>query len=72
MRSGTSVDRVVLDLNRSRTELRPGTLLTREWESPIAKAIGRRQERVFRAQRPGGKITLSATSAAGRDRTPSV
>jgi Protein of unknown function (DUF2924) len=26
------IDRLVADLNRSRTELRPGTLLTREWD----------------------------------------
>jgi hypothetical protein len=32
--SGASdgTDRLVADFNRSRTELRPGTLLTREWE----------------------------------------
>ena len=26
------IDRLVADLNRSRTELKPGTLLTREWD----------------------------------------
>ena len=30
--SSDETDRLVTDLNRSRTELKPGTLLTREWE----------------------------------------
>jgi hypothetical protein len=30
--SSDETDRLVTDLNRSRTELQPGTLLTREWE----------------------------------------
>src|SRR5207248_10292641 len=30
--SPESMDRLVADLNRARTELRPGTLLTREWD----------------------------------------
>ena len=29
------IDRLVADLNRSRTELRPGTLLTREWDGQL-------------------------------------
>ena len=33
---------------------------------------GRRQERVWRAQRPGAKIYAIATSAGGRDRTPGI
>ncbi|MGA8156833.1 MAG: DUF2924 domain-containing protein [Rhodoplanes sp.] len=31
------IDRVVADLNRSRTELRPGTLLTREWDGQLQR-----------------------------------
>ena len=31
-RSSDETDRLVADLNRPRTELKPGTLLTREWE----------------------------------------
>src|SRR5262249_38426391 len=31
-RASDETDRLVTDLNRSRTELKPGTLLTREWE----------------------------------------
>src|SRR5215475_4472239 len=30
--SSDETDRLVADLNRSRTELKPGTLLTREWD----------------------------------------
>ena len=33
---------------------------------------GRRQERVWRAQRPGAKIYAIATLAGGRDRTPGI
>jgi hypothetical protein len=32
-------DRLVADLNRSRTELRPGTLLTREWEGHLQRVM---------------------------------
>src|SRR5262245_63824257 len=32
-------DRLVADLNRSRTELRPGTLLTREWEGQLQRVM---------------------------------
>jgi Protein of unknown function (DUF2924) len=32
-------DRLVADLNRSRTELRPGTLLTREWEGHLQQVM---------------------------------
>ena len=31
------IDRLVADLNRSRTELRPGTLLTREWDGQLQR-----------------------------------
>jgi len=31
-RASDETDRLVTDLNRSRTELKPGTLLTREWD----------------------------------------
>ena len=33
------IDRLVADLNRSRTELRPGTLLTREWDGHLQRVI---------------------------------
>jgi hypothetical protein len=32
-----SMDRLVADLNRARTELRPGTLLTREWDGHLQR-----------------------------------
>src|SRR5438445_3469637 len=32
-------DRLVADLNRARTELRPGTLLTREWEGHLQRVL---------------------------------
>jgi Protein of unknown function (DUF2924) len=32
-------DRLVADLNRSRTELKPGTLLTREWEGHLQQVM---------------------------------
>jgi hypothetical protein len=31
-RASDEIDRLVADLNRTRTELKPGTLLTREWD----------------------------------------
>ena len=31
------IDRLVADLNRSRNELRPGTLLTREWDGQLQR-----------------------------------
>jgi hypothetical protein len=31
------IDRLVADLDRSRTELRPGTLLTREWDGQLQR-----------------------------------
>jgi hypothetical protein len=39
--SGSSerIDRLVADLNRSRTELRPGTLLTREWDGHLQRVM---------------------------------
>ena len=39
--SGSSkrIDRLVVDLNRSRTELRPGTLLTREWDGHLQRVM---------------------------------
>jgi hypothetical protein len=33
------IDRLVADLNRSRTELKPGTLLTREWDGHLQRVI---------------------------------
>jgi Protein of unknown function (DUF2924) len=32
-------DRLVADLNRSRTELKPGTLLTREWDGDLQRVM---------------------------------
>jgi Protein of unknown function (DUF2924) len=32
-------DRLVADLNRSRTELKPGTLLTREWDDDLQRVM---------------------------------
>ena len=34
-----AIDRLVVDLNRSRTELRPGTLLTREWGGHVQRVM---------------------------------
>ena len=36
--SGSS-ERLVVDLNRSRTQLRPGTLLTREWDGHLQRVM---------------------------------
>ena len=33
------IDRLVADLNRPRTELRPGTLLTREWNGHLQRVM---------------------------------
>ena len=33
------IDRLVADLNRSRTELRAGTLLTREWDGRLQRVM---------------------------------
>jgi hypothetical protein len=33
------IGRLVADLNRSRTELRPGTLLTREWDGHLQQVM---------------------------------
>jgi hypothetical protein len=33
------IDRLVADLNRPRTELRPGTLLTREWDGHLQRVM---------------------------------
>jgi hypothetical protein len=33
------IDRLVADLHRSRTELKPGTLLTREWDGHLQRVI---------------------------------
>jgi Protein of unknown function (DUF2924) len=35
--SADSMDRLVAELNRARTELRPGTLLTREWDGHLQR-----------------------------------
>jgi Protein of unknown function (DUF2924) len=37
--SGDETDRLVVDLHRSRTELRPDTLLTREWDGHLQRVI---------------------------------
>ena len=37
--SSEGIDRLVADLNRSRTELRPGTLLTREWNGHLQRVM---------------------------------
>ena len=37
--SSDGIDRLVADLNRSRTELRPGTLLTREWDGHLQRVM---------------------------------
>jgi Protein of unknown function (DUF2924) len=38
-RASEESDRLVADFNRSRTELRPGTLLTREWEGHLQRVM---------------------------------
>jgi len=38
-RASDETDRLVTDLNRSRTELKPGTLLTREWEGHLQRVM---------------------------------
>ncbi len=37
--SSEGIDRLVADFNRSRTELRPGTLLTREWDGHLQQVM---------------------------------
>jgi Protein of unknown function (DUF2924) len=37
--SSDGIDRLVADLNRGRTELRPGTLLTREWDGHLQQVM---------------------------------
>jgi len=37
--SSEGIDRLVVDLKRSRTELRPGTLLTREWDGHLQQVM---------------------------------
>ncbi len=37
--SAEGIDRLVADFNRSRTELRPGTLLTREWDGHLQQVM---------------------------------
>jgi len=37
--SAERINRLVADLNRSRTELRPGTLLTREWDGHLQRVM---------------------------------
>jgi hypothetical protein len=37
--SSEAIDRLVADLSRSRIELRPGTLLTREWDGHLQKIM---------------------------------
>jgi hypothetical protein len=38
-RSSKQTDRLVANFNRSRTELRPGTLLTREWNGHLQRVM---------------------------------
>ena len=38
-RASDETDRLVADLNRSRTELKPGTLLTREWDGHLQRVM---------------------------------
>ena len=38
-RACDETDRLVADLNRSRTELKPGTLLTREWDGHLQRVM---------------------------------
>jgi hypothetical protein len=38
-RASDEIDRLVADLNRPRTELKPGTLLTREWEGHLQRVM---------------------------------
>jgi hypothetical protein len=37
--SSEGIDQLVADLSRSRTELRPGTLLTREWDGHLQQVM---------------------------------
>jgi Protein of unknown function (DUF2924) len=37
--SAEGISRLVAELNRSRTELRPGTLLTREWDGHLQRVM---------------------------------
>ena len=37
--STDAIERLVADLNRPRTELRPGTLLTREWDGQLQRVM---------------------------------
>ena len=37
--SSEGIDRLVADLNRARTELRPGTLLAREWDGQLQRVM---------------------------------
>jgi phosphatidylserine/phosphatidylglycerophosphate/cardiolipin synthase-like enzyme len=37
--SAEGINRLVAELNRSRTELRPGTLLTREWDGHLQRVM---------------------------------
>ena len=37
--SSAAIDRLVADFNRSRSELRPGTLLTREWDGQLQRVM---------------------------------
>jgi len=37
--SAESIDRLVADLNRARIELRPGALLTREWDGHLQRVM---------------------------------
>ena len=37
--SSAGIDRLVAAFNRSRTELRPGTLLTREWDGHLQRVM---------------------------------
>ena len=39
LETADGIGRLVADLNRSKTELRPGTLLTREWDGHLQQVM---------------------------------
>jgi Protein of unknown function (DUF2924) len=78
--SADSMDRLVADLNRARTELRPGTLLTREWDGHLQRVTVRDDGFVWNGNtyRSLSKVAFAITGARWngprffglRDRTP--
>ena len=65
-----------MNLKRSRCEYKPSNAFIVDPNDPDGRAtLPRRQERVWRAQRPLaklGKIDAIATSSGVRDRTPRI